>query len=248
MKKKQDAKVVAPESEGLLPGKDYLILADLTVTPFTGREDEAKKKGVIGGFHTLCADVGEIQGHPLSGFRTADILPQSLWNGYHRPACADPRGFVYDPNTDLWVSIYLAQDEENLLNLSFNKFISLGEKRGVRLLTDKEFGSAAAGSNEMTNINNSNRPQKSGGHVDQLGRRMISDIGCEDCCGVLWQFISTPHPVQSEWALLAGGSWYDGADCGSRSRNAYNDRADSSSYIGARFASEPLHPRAARTR
>lgn len=242
MKKKQTVKETVSKGAGLLPGQDYLILKDLTIVPFA----ESLQAGAIGGFHTLCADVGDIPGHPLSGFLAGDIVLQSLWNGHHRPACGDPRGFVYDPATDLWVNIYLAHDAKGLLNLSFDKFVSYGQERGCRLLTDAEFASAAAGSNEMTNISDSCRPNKSGGHVDQLGRRMVSNIGCEDCCGVLWQYISTPHPVEAEWALVAGGNWYDGTVCGSRSLGAASSRWVASSYIGARFASEPLHKRVVR--
>jgi hypothetical protein len=247
MKKKQIAKAVEQKNAGLLPGQDYLILTDLTVAAVTGdRNDEALREDVIGGFHTLCAGVGDIPGHPLSGFRAADILPQSLWNGYHRPASGDPRGFVYDPASDLWVSIYLAQDDRDLINLPYEKFVSYGQERGCRLLTNEEFASAAEGSNEMTNIKDSCRPKGSGGHVDRLGRRMVSNIGCEDCCGVLWQYISTPHPVESEWALVAGGDWYNEAACGSRSRETFHYPRVTYSYVGARFASEPLHKRVVR--
>jgi hypothetical protein len=247
MKKKQTAKAVETKREGLLPGKDYLILTDLTIAAFTGdREDQALREDVIGGFHTLCADVGDIPGHPLSGWRAAYILPQSIWNAVHRPACEDPRGFVYDPTSDLWVSVYLAHGDRDLINMTYDEFVSYGQKHGCRFLTDEEFASAAAGSNEMTNIKDSCRPKSSGGHIDQLGRRMISNIGCEDCCGVLWQYISTPHPVRSEWALVAGGCWSYGAICGSRSRGTDGFPRSTDSHIGARFASEPLHKRVVR--
>ncbi len=39
----------------------------------------------IGGFHTLCADVGTISGHPLSGYQAGDILPNSVLCLNHRP-------------------------------------------------------------------------------------------------------------------------------------------------------------------
>lgn len=48
----------------------------------------------IGGFHTLCVDAGEIDGHPLSGFSAGDILPASVWCLNHRPYC-EPAGMVY---------------------------------------------------------------------------------------------------------------------------------------------------------
>ncbi len=58
-----------------------------------------------------------------------------------------------------------------------------------RLLKDIEFQLVAAGANEKTNIQGSADPVTTGGHVDTAGRRMISNIGCEDCCGVMWQWL-----------------------------------------------------------
>jgi hypothetical protein len=80
---------------------------------------------------------------------------------------------------------------------------------------------------------------------------MISNIGCEDCAGALWQWLNDSlTPVQGAdyatgvafgWKdvtgtrgqvysqgtygfmkLIAGSYWNDGANCGSRSRNLYN--------------------------
>jgi len=59
------------------------------------------------------------------------------------------------------------------------------------MLEDDEFQAIAAGSNEETNIAGSADPVTTGGHLDTAGRRMISNIGCEDCCGVLWQWLRT---------------------------------------------------------
>ncbi|MCX5818425.1 MAG: hypothetical protein NT047_00705 [Deltaproteobacteria bacterium] len=228
----------------LLSGTDYVIMPG--ENPILEIQGDVSKKA-IGGFHTLCADVGEIPGHPLSGCREGDILPQSLWSDYHRPSCPDPRGFVYDPRSDLWVRVYLEQDKTRLINLSYDDFIAYGKERGWRLPTHEEFITAAEGSNEMTNIFNSSRPERSGGHVDQLERRMISNIGCEDCCGVLWQYLSTPHPTISDYGLLAGGNWDDAAICGSRFRVALYCRWSASTSIGARFVSEPLQPKTKKT-
>ncbi|UNF41144.1 hypothetical protein MNL09_03155 [Bartonella krasnovii] len=35
----------------------------------------ANNSGKIGGFHALCADVGTISGHPLSGYRAGIYYP-----------------------------------------------------------------------------------------------------------------------------------------------------------------------------
>ena len=220
----------------LLPGVDYVIMPGKN--PILAIPGDVLPDA-IGGFHTFCADVGEIPGHPLSGYRAGDLLPQSLWSEQHRPDCPDPRGFVYDLGSNLWARIYLAQDEKGLINLSYVDFVAYGKERGWRLPTHEEFITLAEGSNEMTNIKNSQRPDRSGGRVDPLGRRMISNIGCEDCCGVLWQFLSTTHPVYPDYRLIAGGYWNGGSNCGSRYRSAANYRWYTDTSIGARFVSEP---------
>ena len=241
MKKARQESVAGDQ---LCPGCDYIIMPGKN--PILEILDEIPKEA-IGGFHTLCADVGEIPGHPLSGYRAGDILPQSLWSAQHRPACPDPHGFVYVPGLDVWARIYLEQNEKGLINLSYDDFVASGNARTRRLPTHEEFIALAEGSNEMTNIKDSRRPERSGGHVDQLGRRMISQVGCEDCCGVLWQYLSTPHPVESDYTLLAGGYWYYSSSCGSRGRNAYYYRWNADTDIGARFVSEPLNRKTQKT-
>ena len=98
---------------------------------------------------------------------------------------------------------------------------------------------------------------------------MISNIGCEDCAGVLWQWLSDQsYRFESTYAatwgwydlsggkgslynydstggkadvkLLAGGYWNDGARCGSRCRGADSYRWAANSGIGARGAAEPM--------
>lgn len=260
MKKNEDQECSGLKSRRLLPGCDYLLIGS-NIEPYT--PDHLDRAS--GGFHTLCADVGIIPGHPLSGYVAGDILPMSVWNQYHRPDCIDRRGFVYDPGSDVWVQIYLptqdaihvcnnndktihVSDHLSILNLSYNDFLIYGQQRGWRLLTSDEFSTAAEGSNEMTNISGSERPNKSGGHFDQCGRRMISNIGCEDCCGVMWQYLSTPHPVDPDSLLFAGAMWNYGTTSGSRSRYAIDVRTITASYLSARFGSEPHHKRVATAR
>jgi len=227
----------------LLPGQDYLLIDNRLELYSPDKLERAS-----GGFHTLCADVGIIPGHPLSGYVAGDVLPMSVWNQHHRPDCIGRTGFVYDPVSDIWVQIYLANINRSILNLSYEDFISYGQERGWRLLTSDEFSNAAEGSNEMTNIINSSRPKQTGGNIDQLARRMISNIGCEDCCGVMWQCLSTPDPVQQDWFLIAGANWNVAAYSGSRSRSAHSVRTSTSSSLSARFGSEPLNKRVATAR
>ena len=74
-----------------------------------------------------------------------------------------------------------------------------------RLLFDNEFASIASGSNEGTSIYGLADPGTTGGHKDTAKRRMISFIGCEDCCGAMWQWAEDCGPSSGR-----GDSVYDG--------------------------------------
>ena len=229
----------------------------------------------IGGFHTLCTNVGSIGGHTLTGYVANDILPQSIWDLKHRPIC-DPEGMVYSDDIHKWVDIYLASGT-GASTVSVNggtisdtrdwmDFVDDGHAVKKRLLDDDEFQAIAAGSNEETNVSGSSDPVTTGGHSDTNARRMISNIGCEDCCGALWQWLRTSSArlddsTAAGWInlagakgsfytygtngygntqLLAGGAWNVGASCGSRGRHAESPRWDSATSFGGRFIGEPI--------
>lgn len=152
----------------------------------------------IGGFHCLCLSVGTISGHPLSDYLTGDILPASIWDLKHRPV-SNPEGMVFSEAANIWVDIYLQSgtgaNTASVFgatitdNRNWMDFVDDAGAVKKSLLTDAEFQLIAAGSNEETNIQGSTDPNTTGGHVDTAGRRMISNIGCEDCCGVMWQWL-----------------------------------------------------------
>lgn len=245
----------------------------------------------VGGFHCECADIGTLvdKTHWLYGYVAGDILPMSVWDNYHRPY-GDPEGYVYDPSTNIWVSIYGLSTEgkytsaEDTLVLksvyggtwadgtsaiAFHalKFDQILARQGQRLLWQHEFVSASLGSNQGTNIKGSADPGTTGGHVDTAGVRMVSWIGCEDCCGALWQRgKEVGSSSAGSWAsgydsndlyvkgsqynnhirVLFGGSWVNGASCGSRAANWNSGALDLIADIGSRGASEPLHADAGR--
>ena len=231
----------------------------------------AENSRKIAGFHCLCVAVGTISGHPLSGYVAGDIVPASVWDLKHRPKC-NPEGMVYSEAADIWVDIYLQSgtgastasvygatitDTRNWMD-----FVDDGGAVKKQLLTDTEFQLIAAGSNEGTNITDSADPGTTGGHIDTNSRRMISNIGCEDCCGVMWQWLNEngyQHDADT-WAwkdvtggkgqlyvqgtygdvkLLAGASWARGAYSGSRSRCADDYRWYAASNVGCRLRAEP---------
>lgn len=260
----------------LAAGRDYYVYlcyepaaaADKGYTPVlkvsmnstypTGYAADTSRK--IGGFHTLCLSVGTIEGHPLSDYTTADILPASVWDLTHRPTC-QPEGMVYISELDFWADIYLQSGSGTSTASVFGGTTTDSQtqaqhvedlfKVGKTPLTDEEFSCAAEGSNQKTSIQGAADAVTTGGHVDSASRRMISNYGLEDCCGFLHQWLSgaffgsnqtaewTPDPsgkgsVYQVNALRAGGAWDDATDCGSRARDALNSRLNVNAYFGCR--------------
>lgn len=206
-------------------GKDFYIYAcqptDGTTVPKivlsanstvpTGYTASNSRK--IGGFHCLCADVGTISGHTLSGYVKGNILPASVWDLLHRPV-SEPEGMVWSGSE--WVDIYLASwsgsklvsvyggtiaDGTSSKNFHGEMFVEEFGKIGKHLPSRDSFCAFAKGSNEMTNIYGSSDPGTAGGHKDTASRRMISNIGCEDCCGALWQWTSDIWGMPNDYVL-----------------------------------------------
>lgn len=255
-------------------GTEPIFVLSLNSTVPTGYTANNSRK--IGGFHCLCKDVGVIKGHTLSGYVTGDILPATRWDLLHRPK-GNPEGFAYEELTDCWIAIYLPSWDGTKLVSVYNGVIADGSstkkwhgeafyeqfaKQGMRLVWRHEFQMGAKGSNEQTNIQGSSDPNTTGGHVDTAGRRMISNIGLEDCCGVLWQFsMELGFAGESGWTnsvhnssvddrsygqtygtlyrLLVGSDWSSGANCGSRSAVCDASSASVSVIRSSRGASEP---------
>lgn len=170
----------------------------------------------IGGVHCLCADVGTIAGHPLSGYVAGDVLPASLWDLRHRPVSA-PEGMVYIEPLDLWADIYLNSWDGEKVVSEYGAVIADGTSarsyhwwrwaEEFNLLKKRlphrwEFRELADGSPEAVNIQGSADPNTTGGHTATNSQRIISKYGCEDCTGVLWQCGSdlTTHGTTNEWA------------------------------------------------
>lgn len=170
----------------------------------------------IGGVHCLCADVGTIANHPLSGYVAGDVLPASLWDLRHRPVSA-PEGMVYIEPLDLWADIYLNSWDGEKVVSEYGAVIADGisarsyhwwrwaEEFNLlkkRLPHRWEFRELADGSPEAVNITGSTDPNTTGGHTATNSQRIISKYGCEDCTGVLWQWGSdlTTHDTTTGWA------------------------------------------------
>lgn len=261
----------------LAAGKDYYvyvatndnsttaIVCSLSATAPSGYTSYRR----IGGFHTLCVNVGSITGHTLTGFTAGSILPQSVWCLNHYPRCLDinnAAGMVYIEPTDSWVDIYnmgtggeSAYGAARANNLQHYQFAELARQQGKDLIGDQEFFIASQGSNQQTAVAGSAQPNPdtTGGRNDTAGRRMISNYGCEEMCGLQWQHLNGWSAAGgSGWngqnggqgqfygsamILRAGGAWGDSSYCGSRSRHADASLSNANAHRGARGRSPAIH-------
>lgn len=218
----KDFYIYAIETENLNTIK-FLISANSTV-PVGYTADNSRK---IGGFHCLCLSVGNISGHPASGYVTGDIIPNSVWDLKFRATTDTNDGLAYVKELNKWVAIYLPSwDGSKLVSVYRGAIVDGGSsfpldgeqfaeyigEAGGELPSRDEFKVFAFGSNQLTNINGSADPGTTGGHTDTAGRRMISNYFIEDCCGVLWQWskdcyeaMTTSWNPDDNW--MSGYSW-----------------------------------------
>lgn len=243
------------------------LLVSANTTSPSGYSTTTSRK--LGGFHCLCADVGTISGHTLTGYVAGDILPASIWDLQFRPVCS-PAGMLYVSGIGKWADIYLASVADSLLVSAFGGTCASGTSStpfdwydftewfgriGKYLPKQGEFMAAATGSNEGTNIYGSAAPITTGGHSDTESRRLISNIGCEDCNGAMFQwgcdsggpyagasFVSqaTTRSTQQGSAynlsdrVLFGSAWMNSTKCGTRASSWSNSPLLLANTVGAR--------------
>lgn len=187
----------------------------------------AQNSRKIGGFHTLCASVGTIAGHSLSGYSAGDILPTSVWDLIHRPV-SEPEGMVFVDAINKWVQIYLPSWDGSKL-VSRNGAVIVDGSSSHRcngetfayeaglskchLISRDEFTIAMRGTPEGVNIQGSADPNTTGGHTATNGQRIISNYGIEDCTGVIlqWSRDIAENYLGSSWneddLYLSGYNW-----------------------------------------
>ena len=256
---------------------DYVLSVNSTV-PY-GYSAETTRK--VGGFHCLCEAVGTIEGHKLSGYLKGDIIPASVWDLRHRPK-TDIGGMVYDEGTDIWTSIYLMSwtgtaaagdleltskagavvaDGASAEKFHCFKFEQWLGNQQMRLPTYQEFVHLSLGSNQGTSIAGSNDVNTTGGFKDTEGRRMISHIGAEDCCGNLFQYAAQMRNIDIKWTQgydindaqvggsitggylsVLGGAWNSASFSGSRCFDTRTSLLELNARIGCRTIAEPLLP------
>ena len=265
-------------------GKDFYVYAlqaggvilSANSTYPTGYTASNSRK--IGGFHCLAVAVGTISGHTLSGYVAGDILPRSVWDRFNRSS-ARQEGTVLS-SSGVWVDIYLPSVSGTTL-VSVNggaiadgasspafhcyKFEQWFARQGMKSISQLEFFAASQGANQSTNISGSSDPGTTSGHTDTAGRRMISNEGIEDLCGVLWQWtrdqggnmtaaslanaydgndsgVGGQH-YQAPYRGLLGGAWGNGVFCGSRRSHWSDSPLILSSSSSGRGVAEPANSR-----
>ena len=213
----------------------FIVSANSTVP--TGYTATNSRK--IGGFHCECADIGTIDGHPLSGYVAGDILPASVWDLKHRPI-SSPEGMVFDGRR--WIDIYIASWDGSKLVSKYGGVMADGESTpkwhgekfeeefanvGKHLLSRSDFMHCMKGTPEGTNISGSKDANTTGGHSDTNSRRIVSNYGVEDCTGVIWQWgsdlfeaMTTSHSGSNQYN--DGYSWSN--------LSVYNSSIDDKSY------------------
>ena len=262
-------------------GKDFYIYArrptsgiapifEVSANATTPSGYSASTSRKVGGFHCLCVDVGAITSHPLTGYLAGDILPMSVWDLNNR-AESENEGMVLSNGISMWVDIYLfsgtgtsttsvngASYADTILQYAAVDYALIAKKR---LLFDHEFTHIALGCQEGVNVNGNSEQNTTGGHVSTGSKRLISNIGCEDCAGVIYQWLndsltSDDGTVSWDWSyvtgytgsiyhqgtygyykMTAGGPWDGGANCGSRCRNLNHNIYNSATNIGVRAVS-----------
>ena len=139
--------------------------------------------------------------HPLAGFKEGDILPESVWCLTFRPA-ASGGAMVYSPATGEAVDVYKTSGCGDMATSEYGASVTMARPRpcfeddllqsGRRLLDGASFRAAAMGSNVGTLAGADDAGARAvlhaGGHSDTEGRRLVSFIGCEDCCGAGWEW------------------------------------------------------------
>ncbi len=182
-------------------------------TVISDKYDFNGAKDIYVGMQYTTADVE----HPLNGYEAGNILPESIWcDTWHpaalRPTTDRPDSMVYCANSGTAIDVYLQSGTgtqtksayigaiitQRVPKLHIMDMAAVGKK----LLSSYEFSCAAIGSNECTILKGTfDNTTNSGDHRDTANRHMLSAIGCEDMCGLVWQYLdeigpaSNPYPI-----------------------------------------------------
>jgi hypothetical protein len=143
-----------------------------------------------------------VEQHSLEGYVAGDILPASVWDLRNRPTSLSI-GMTYEQAAGVWCDIYEQSGTMATTTSTFgatsviqrsvqNRIIDFQMVK-KRLLRMNEYMMVGLGSNRKSGL--AAIATTTGGHVDTYGRRMVSNIGCEDLNGnhmfAIADFVST---------------------------------------------------------
>lgn len=261
---------------GLSAGKHYYLYVSKTSAGTTSivASTSSSNPGssysayaLIGGFETMCVSVttSNTPNTITSGISAGQIIPNSIWCSSFRPTAYSPAGMAYCDESTLWCDIYLQSGTG--ANTASTYGATITDTRypqnhandmvavGKFLPDDIQFTQMAYGTQNGYAINGAADPGTTGGHTNTNGKRIISCYFLEDCCGVLWQWLSNIGPTGgSSWTtraledtyasvgssygnpyvLLAGGHWDVSSYCGVCSRSANGSFTALAAYCSAR--------------
>lgn len=205
----------------------------------------------------------------LAGFNAGDILPESVQCTTFRSNSKYIDAQVFEPAAGLFWDVYLASGIQDNMRSVFGAVHTVSRtyaKMEKDLATvgkfppnSVEFEMAANGSPCNTEIQGAKDWSTVGGHVANrtgagVAGRLISDIGCEEMCGYLWQILRDQAGYREEgwtnvghanfgydygdaWKGSAGGNWRASTYCGPSCRSWNDYRSDSGISDGYRGAS-----------
>lgn len=227
----------------LTNGKDYSIFLvpegdknvdikiSLNKTAPTGYTTENTRR--IGGFHTMCMDVGTVKtGNSMNGWYAGDIIPNSVWTLWHRPLIASPSGARYVPERDAWKTIYM--QSQTGANTCFEYG---GTTTRSRTTWDHELDLAKVGWEFPTSIDFTISEQgivplkaisgkaeasvtKTGGWKNENNVRMVTDGGDESACGGIWTILQERGPA-GDYTTAADKVWRDVGTAGYTDAKSY---------------------------
>jgi len=240
-------------------GKDYFVCLE------NGKHKISKEEcgEVIGGFHygLIGEDFEAINNiSKKNAKKIKGINAYSIWDNTHRPIC-NPKGMVYVPKLDIWVDIYLCNNEyekhgtskagQSILagseyngrklpnekkEFGYLDFKEVGEKNGKRMLTEQEFQIAMLGVKENASAYD----------LDDGTTKHIADFtskyGIEQATGVQWVWSADNYKDYDDRAVVLGGFRGDGVYAGSRASNWIYCVWNTYWVIGSRFACDSLKP------
>ena len=250
--------------KGIQSGDDVVIFKTKTggykLALNMGIENKDTDYDIVGGFHYSLVPKDFTGRNNISDKRAKKlrgINEFSIWTQEHRPTC-NPKGMAYNPKKDIWLDIYMCNNEHitvgtsaagkhflaggnsygriNLKgdeNFLYSDFEAIAKLHGKRFITWDEFISSMKGVKEFASAKDADDG------ITKHHPDFISKYGIEQATGHNWIW---SEKIDDERAVLLGGDRDVGVCAGSRASYWNNYVWNSSWYFGCRFACDSLNP------